>query len=184
MGAPRHDLGWTEERVITLKKRWLEGASASQIARELAGGVTRNAVIAKVHRLGLSNRATASKPTRIQNKATVKAPAVPRSKPGISAATRLAAAQGAPLPVLAPPQDLAPDPTIGREPLRLDMLELQSGQCRWPLGKVPPFTFCGLRTTGPGSYCPDHERVARPGPPPGRRPTSEKELVRSVRRFI
>lgn len=52
-------MSWTDERVETLKKMWAEGQSASQIAKEL-GGVTRNAVIGKVHRLGLSNRATAS----------------------------------------------------------------------------------------------------------------------------
>ncbi|MDI6625357.1 MAG: GcrA family cell cycle regulator, partial [Brevundimonas sp.] len=49
--------GWTEDRVGALKKLWLEGQSASQIAKQLGGGVTRNAVIGKVHRLGLSNRA-------------------------------------------------------------------------------------------------------------------------------
>ena len=48
-------MSWTDERVETLKKMWTEGQSASQIAKEL-GGVTRNAVIGKVHRLGLSNR--------------------------------------------------------------------------------------------------------------------------------
>ncbi|MDP3959455.1 MAG: GcrA family cell cycle regulator [Pseudorhodobacter sp.] len=46
---------WTDERVETLTKMWAEGQSASQIAKEL-GSVTRNAVIGKVHRLGLSNR--------------------------------------------------------------------------------------------------------------------------------
>jgi len=49
-------MSWTDERVEILKKMWGEGQSASQIAKEL-GGVTRNAVIGKVHRLGLSNRA-------------------------------------------------------------------------------------------------------------------------------
>ena len=48
-------MSWTDERVETLKKMWAEGQSASQIAKEL-GAVTRNAVIGKVHRLGLSNR--------------------------------------------------------------------------------------------------------------------------------
>jgi GcrA cell cycle regulator len=48
-------MSWTDERVEMLKKMWAEGQSASQIAKEL-GGVTRNAVIGKVHRLGLSNR--------------------------------------------------------------------------------------------------------------------------------
>lgn len=48
-------MSWTDERVETLKRMWTEGQSASVIAKEL-GGVTRNAVIGKVHRLGLSNR--------------------------------------------------------------------------------------------------------------------------------
>jgi|SRR6056297_699841 len=48
-------MSWSDERVELLKKLWSEGQSASQIAKEL-GGVTRNAVIGKVHRLGLSNR--------------------------------------------------------------------------------------------------------------------------------
>ena len=50
-------MGWTEERVELLKKLWLEGLSASQIAGVLGEGVTRNAVIGKVHRLKLSGRA-------------------------------------------------------------------------------------------------------------------------------
>jgi len=48
-------MGWTDERVEQLKQLWTEGLSASQIARQL-GGVTRNAVIGKVHRLGLQQR--------------------------------------------------------------------------------------------------------------------------------
>ena len=52
-------MAWTQERVQILKKMWSTGQSASQIAAEL-GGVTRNAVIGKVHRLGLSNRVNSS----------------------------------------------------------------------------------------------------------------------------
>src|SRR6478752_4844581 len=55
------EMSWTDERVETLKTMWSEGKSASQIAKEL-GGVTRNAVIGKVHRLGLSNRAGGEHP--------------------------------------------------------------------------------------------------------------------------
>src|SRR5918999_5304444 len=51
-------MNWTDERVELLKKLWADGLSASQIAAEL-GGITRNAVIGKVHRLGLSGRAQA-----------------------------------------------------------------------------------------------------------------------------
>src|SRR5580704_12581112 len=76
-------MGWTEERVELLKKLWLEGLSASQIAKQL-GGVTRNAVIGKVHRLGLSGRATPSQPSR----PTFKAPRPPRPASSVSQAPR------------------------------------------------------------------------------------------------
>ena len=66
-------MGWTDERVELLKKLWLDGLSASQIAKQL-GGVTRNAVIGKVHRLGLSGRAAPSQPAR----PVFKAPRPPR----------------------------------------------------------------------------------------------------------
>ena len=73
-------MSWTDDRVELLKKMWGEGQSASQIAKEL-GGVTRNAVIGKVHRLGLSNRnqGTAAKPAT-KEKAAPAAKAAP-SKP-------------------------------------------------------------------------------------------------------
>src|SRR5262249_22070585 len=52
----RHDMGWTEERIELLQRLWLQGQTASQIAEQLGDGVTRNAVIGKAHRLGLSGR--------------------------------------------------------------------------------------------------------------------------------
>lgn len=69
-------MSWTDDRVEILKKMWGEGQSASQIAKEL-GGVTRNAVIGKVHRLGLSNRTTAGAAAKAEPKAkaTPKTPA-------------------------------------------------------------------------------------------------------------
>src|SRR5246127_5607992 len=56
LAGGEYPMGWTDERVELLKKLWADGLSASQIAAEL-GGITRNAVIGKVHRLGLSGRA-------------------------------------------------------------------------------------------------------------------------------
>ena len=66
-------MGWTEERVAELKKLWAEGHSASQIAKRL-GSVTRNAVIGKVHRLGLSGRAKAKPAVAARPRKVVKAP--------------------------------------------------------------------------------------------------------------
>jgi GcrA cell cycle regulator len=77
-------MSWTDERVETLKKMWGEGQSASQIAKEL-GGVTRNAVIGKVHRLGLSNRAgsggSAATKAAPKEKPAAKAAAAPKAPP-------------------------------------------------------------------------------------------------------
>ena len=80
-------MSWTDERVELLKKMWGEGQSASQIAKEL-GGVTRNAVIGKVHRLGLSNRTTTS---------SAKA-AEPKEKPAAAAAAPAPKAEPKPKP--------------------------------------------------------------------------------------
>ena len=52
-------MSWTDERVELLRQMWLDGKSASQISAALGGGLTRNAVIGKVHRLGLAGRAKA-----------------------------------------------------------------------------------------------------------------------------
>ena len=71
-------MSWTDERVELLKKMWSEGQSASQIAKEL-GGVTRNAVIGKVHRLGLSNRAGG--PAAASPKPAAEAKPKPAAKP-------------------------------------------------------------------------------------------------------
>jgi len=77
-------MSWTDERVETLKKMWGEGQSASQIAKEL-GGVTRNAVIGKVHRLGLSNRAGSGGGTAKAAPKEKAAPAAPKmeTKPAV-----------------------------------------------------------------------------------------------------
>ncbi|WP_209425645.1 GcrA family cell cycle regulator [Pararhodobacter sp. SW119] len=74
-------MSWTEERVELLKKMWTEGKSASQIAKEL-GSVTRNAVIGKVHRLGLSSRNGGESPTAATPEpATTAAPAEAAPEP-------------------------------------------------------------------------------------------------------
>ncbi|MDR7123711.1 GcrA family cell cycle regulator [Pseudotabrizicola sp. 4114] len=92
-------MSWTDERVETLKKMWAEGQSASQIAKEL-GGVTRNAVIGKVHRLGLSNRVGGGK-----DEAEDEAPVV-TAKPEPVAPR---APEPLPEPVAAAPRPAAPE---------------------------------------------------------------------------
>ncbi|MBD9526285.1 MULTISPECIES: GcrA family cell cycle regulator [Paracoccus] len=98
-------MSWTDERVETLKRMWAEGQSASQIAKEL-GGVTRNAVIGKVHRLGLSNR-------NEDGTEMPAAPAAPEAKP---APQPTAAAAPAPQPKPTPAPEPAPKPAAAAAP--------------------------------------------------------------------
>lgn len=141
--------GWSETRVTTLSQLWLDGLSASQIARQL-GGVTRNAVIGKVHRLGLSGRAAASAPSRTPRTATPR-PKRPR---------RVAAAA----PALRKPPVQAYAPAPEGPGLIGDMAQLGAHACKWPIGdpKVADFSFCGRQADG--RYCAAHEqRGVRPG---------------------
>jgi len=73
-------MSWTDERIERLKKMWHDGATASQIADEL-GGVSRNAVIGKAHRLGLEQRPSPVKPGEEKEKKAAAAPAVAAPKP-------------------------------------------------------------------------------------------------------
>lgn len=100
-------MSWTDERVETLKKMWAEGQSASRIAKEL-GGVTRNAVIGKVHRLGLSNRVGPGTPAEDVGDAAAPSPAA-QAKP--APAPRAAAPEPTPRPAAPAPQPVAAVPT-------------------------------------------------------------------------
>lgn len=166
-------MGWTDERVEMLKRLWLDGLSASQIAKQL-GGVTRNAVIGKVHRLGLSGRAAPSHPSRTTFKAP--RPARPASQP-------------APRPRTIEPRALqpaAPRPVPFVElPGTATVLTLGAHMCKWPIGdpSTDNFTFCGRRAGDEGPYCIDHARVAYQ-PPQSRKKAGGADLARSLRRYI
>ena len=115
-------MSWTDERVETLKKMWAEGQSASQIAKEL-GSVTRNAVIGKVHRLGLSNRVSpGGKDEDEVEEVPVAAP--PRPEPPRPAPPEPPrAAEPAPRPVEPPtPAPAAPVATVAPIPLRKQII--------------------------------------------------------------
>jgi GcrA cell cycle regulator len=167
-------MGWTDERVENLKKLWQDGLSASQIAKQL-GGVTRNAVIGKVHRLGLSGRAAPSKPARPVFKAprparaAVSAPAAPRriAEPAVQA-------EAMPSPVR----------YIDEAPGSATVLTLGAHMCKWPIGDPSSdgFTFCGRRQSE-GPYCVEHARVAYQ-PVQQKKRTGANELARSLRRYI
>ncbi|WP_370338449.1 GcrA family cell cycle regulator [Parvularcula marina] len=127
-------MAWTEERVDQLKQLWGEGLSASQIANKM-GGVTRNAVIGKVHRLGLAGRATpaAPKPKTVQryDEPELKTPitGLENLYPGIDR------------------------PTVS---------SIDGNQCKWPIGDPTSeeFHFCGQPSNHGKPYCAYHSQVA------------------------
>lgn len=182
-------MSWTDERVEILKKMWGEGQSASVIAKEL-GGVTRNAVIGKVHRLGLSNRTTGGTKAPAKEKAApkvaaaaVKPKAPPKPKPAPKKEAAPAASvdtKPAPIParkqIIPAGQPLPPQPSaneISPEALasvrevekgakKLNLMELTERTCKWPIGDpaTEEFWFCGLGVQAGKPYCEAHVGVA------------------------
>lgn len=145
-------MSWTDERVELLKKLWADGLSASQIAAEL-GGITRNAVIGKVHRLGLSGRAKSPSSSGPRPRKARSSGMLRVSRPS----TRGNAA-------LAYDYDLDPEPELIEIPVeqRKTLLQLNEKTCRWPIGDPggPDFFFCGGDTVNELPYCSYHARVA------------------------
>ncbi len=180
-------MGWTDERVEMLKKLWLDGLSASQIAKQL-GGVTRNAVIGKVHRLGLSGRAAPSQPAR----PVFKAPRPPRpmvASPPVHRRVVIEqpAITPAPTPVPAPiaaPAEICAVALVEQRGTAT-VLTLGAHMCKWPIGDpaTDDFTFCGRRASDEGPYCVDHARVAYQ-PHQAKKKSGSTELARSLRRYI
>ena len=159
-------MNWTDERVELLRKLWSEGLSASQIAAQL-GGVSRNAVIGKVHRLKLSSRGrAASAPTR-QKKAVQAgsgAKQVTRTTTRtvtVSVGATAVQAQFDAEPVSRHhmrPQENVVVP-ISR---RLQLVQLSERTCKWPNGDPlsEDFSFCGNDSAETGPYCNYHSRIA------------------------
>lgn len=150
-------MSWTDERVEFLKKLWSDGLSASQIAGEL-GGITRNAVIGKVHRLGLSGRAqSASAGAPRQRKARSPAQMLRIARNATRGNTALAHAYEI-------EAEAEPEVIDNIIPLtqRRTILELTESTCRWPVGDPGSgdFFFCGGNAVCGLPYCPHHARLA------------------------
>ena len=176
-------LGWNDERVETLRKLWTDGLSASQIAKQL-GGVTRNAVIGKVHRLGLAGRATPSRPAkRPMRLARPTRPHNPVVAGGGSSQRPRTHAALAPVPwVPAPPplQAMAqPDGSLA------SVLTLTEKMCKWPIGDPndQSFAFCG-READCGPYCQEHAQHAyQPTQAKKRKAAAEPDELRRTLRL-
>jgi len=131
-------MSWTDERVEQLKQLWTDGLSASQIARQL-GGVTRNAVIGKVHRLGLAGRATPARTERPRIQ-VARRPTRPRPAPMIQA------------PII------EKEPLVDEQGRKTTVLTINDRMCKWPIGdpSTQDFHFCGHPPKAGSPYCEAH----------------------------
>lgn len=177
-------MNWTDERVELLKKLWSEGLSASQIAAQL-GGVSRNAVIGKVHRLKLSGRgktsATQTRSKKVNTNSAARngnvsagatqTTAMRTSVPKSIGATALQtdyAVEAVAQTVIRPASDVVVP--ISR---RLSLLQLSERTCKWPIGDPlnEDFHFCGNDSGESSPYCTYHSKLAF-------QPASERRRVR------
>ena len=130
-------MSWTHERIEQLKKLWEAGYTASNIAAEL-GGITRNAVIGKAHRLGLSGR--------MKSKSKVSSVSIVRKRK---------------MPVNKNSKII--ELTTSVEPMNpTSFADIKDGLCRWPLGEPEDsdFKFCGRKCAEGMIYCTEHHSLA------------------------
>ncbi len=169
-------MAWTEERVEILKSLWMKGLTASQIAAELGEGVTRNAVIGKVHRLKLAARAkpaTSGGRTSGTTRASKKSSSRTTGSTNYSGSKRrsIGAAPMAGATALKPSAVSASELKIAREQEkeleippeeRVSLLELSENKCKWPIGDPlnPDFHFCGRKSLEDKPYCEFHSKRA------------------------
>ena len=158
-------MSWTDERVEQLKQHWMDGKSASQIAGLLGHGVTRNAVIGKVHRLGLAGRAKS--PSLLSARPRPSAPpaarrvVAPRPASVAPRITRGATALAVAPEALADAEPEAFESVVVPMSLRVTIVELKEAMCRWPLGDpaTSEFRYCGSPAAS-GPYCAYHGSLA------------------------
>lgn len=201
-------MSWTDERVELLSRLWLEGRSASQIATVLGGGLTRNAVIGKVHRLGLAGRVKANaapapvetseeeaasasfelmaeaaaggsrRAARPQAVSAVSAPASAVASARTVGATALALSE-APSEAIKPAR--TPEEVVVPLSLKVTIVELRESMCKWPLGDPSSmeFRYCGSPSHSGTPYCQHHGKLAYQ-PAQDRRREREREQRRPL----
>ncbi|KQT88123.1 GcrA family cell cycle regulator [Aurantimonas sp. Leaf443] len=192
-------MGWTDERVELLKRLWTEGLSASQIAERLGGGVSRNAVIGKVHRLKLESRiktpstaetaaeevveVVAQEDVEVEVEVVVAQRLVPPPQPTLVQSRPMPRLVGATALKMEPEEEdvMEMEPVVERRPggsvvpiaRRLSLTQLNERTCKWPVGDPlrSDFHFCGHRSKDTSPYCDYHARIAF-------QPVSERRRVR------
>lgn len=135
---------WTPERVETLKALWDERYSAAEIARAIGCGLTRCAVLGKVHRLDLPTHAAPPRPYRTTAPTSMPAGGKPAQRTKAKAAPEI--------------------PSPGAPPLNIAFLDLKPSQCRYPTSDALPYLFCGQVKQPGSSYCAHHHALTHTEP--------------------
>ena len=133
-------MGWNEEKVKKLKELWGKGSTASQIA-EIIGGISRNAVIGKAHRLNLSSKIKTRNASSSQNFDNGSEENSSKQKRGRKSKFQSLIIE----------KDFEPE-----NPKKLE--ELDESSCKWPVGhpEEQSFYFCGRSSLKDFSYCKLH----------------------------
>ncbi|EDQ31731.1 hypothetical protein HPDFL43_21509 [Hoeflea phototrophica DFL-43] len=174
-------MNWTDERVEKLTKLWADGLSASQIAAQL-GGVSRNAVIGKVHRLNLPGRAKSGGQSSVRTKRTTAAPRAPAYAGRNAAQTTRTVSRSSGGAALKQDVEAVAVEDLDTRPMedvvvpisrRLTLVELSERTCKWPIGDplLEDFHFCGNDSGDASPYCSYHAKLAF-------QPSSERRRAR------
>lgn len=160
---------WTDERVDDLKKLWADGISCTGIAGKLGGGITRNAVIGKVHRLGLDMRGGA-KADRVRAKVAGRHQQRRKRPTDRTANDHVFSASEA----IDLPEDTPTKPVT--------LLKRKDSECAWPIGdpRSPDFVMCGGDVVKGRPYCTRHCRMAYAAPKQALNITDDERARRSA----
>ncbi|MBP5352870.1 MAG: global cell cycle regulator GcrA-like protein [Alphaproteobacteria bacterium] len=147
-------MGWTNEQVEQLRQMWVEGLTANEIAKRL--GVTKNAIVGKVHRLCLKARPS---PIKNKNAKDEAAEVAATEEENVETATAVETVEiVAEEDVVCKPQPAAVRVHNGN----VKLTELDSHTCRWPIGdpRDDDFCFCGKKVRAGQTYCDEHSAMA------------------------
>ena len=138
---------WNDERIALLTRLWREGHSAAQVARQLQG-VSRSAVIGKIHRLGIAGRNLPAAPRNLGNRQP------PAARPASQPPRRAGEVRA--------PRAPRPAFVVFEGGPTATLITLADHGCRWPIGEPDQadFGFCGRLRAGRGSYCQGHSPMA------------------------
>ena len=171
-------MSWNDERVDLLKKLWAEGLSASQVAGRIRG-ITGNAVIGKINRLGLAGRDRVSRMKSAPQKKQVRRTGK-WSENGTNGRVPLRKSQWQQHLDTRPSE---PSAAVVEAPIpltqRRTILTVETGECRWPSGdpQEADFHLCGGKSLPGLSYCECHARRAFNTAPPSEKATPRRSPI-------